>query len=249
MKILVAVKRVVDAKIKVRPNADNTGVDASTAKMVINPFDEIAVEQAVRMKEKGFADEVVAVTIGAAKSLDTLRVALAMGADRGIHITTEESLEPLAVAKVLKVLADREHADLVLLGRQAIDDDCGQTGQMLSALMNCGLGAFATSIDVVANGLEVTRETDNGTITVEMKLPAVATASLRLSNPRYVTLPLMMKAKKKPVESIPLEATGVDAARRVRIVKVVEPKGRQAGCRVSSVDELIDKLKNEAHVI
>ncbi len=249
MKILVAVKRAVDAKVKVRPLPDNSGVDLKLAKMAMNPFDEIAVEEAVELREAGKVDEVVAVTVGPLKSVDTLRVAMAIGADRSIHVKTDAVVEPLGVAKILKTIVEREQPDLILLGKQAIDDDANQTGQMLSALCDMPLGTFASEIDLVDGRWLVTRETDAGTQTVSLAAPAVVTADLRLAEPRYVTLPSMAKARKKPVETIELETLGLDVAPRLRVLSVEQPPARKAGVMVSSVDELIEKLKNEAHVI
>ena len=249
MKILVAVKRVVDAKIKVRPLPDHSGVDTKLAKMAINPFDEIAVEKAVSLREAGKADEVVAVTIGPLKSGDTLRVAMAIGADRSVHVRTDDVLEPLAVAKVLREIVKREQPDLVLLGKQAIDDDANQTGQMLSALCDMPLATFASEIELEDCRWVVTRETDGGTQTISLATPAVVTADLRLAEPRYVTLPAMGRARKKPVEEIELASLGLDTASRLRVLSVEEPPARKAGVMVASVDELIEKLKNEAHVI
>ena len=246
MKILVAVKRVVDAKIKVRPLPDHSGVDVKLAKMAMNPFDEIAIEKAVTLREAGVADEVVAVTVGPLKAVDTLRVAMAIGADRAVHVHTDESLEPLAVAKVLRAVVEREKPDLVLLGKQAIDDDANQTGQMLSALCDMPLATFANEIVLEGGRWVVTRETDGGTQTVSLATPAVVTADLRLAEPRYVTLPAMGKARKKPVEDIELAGLGIDTAPRISIE---EPPARKAGVMVSGVDELVDRLKNEAHVI
>ena len=228
MKILVAVKRVVDAKIKVRPLPDHSGVDVKLAKMAMNPFDEIAIEKAVTLREAGVADEVVAVTVGPLKAVDTLRVAMAIGADRAVHVRTDESLEPL---------------------KQAIDDDANQTGQMLSALCDMPLATFANEIVLEGGRWVVTRETDGGTQTVSLATPAVVTADLRLAEPRYVTLPAMGKARKKPVEDIELAGLGIDTAPRIRILGVEEPPARKAGVMVSGVDELVDRLKNEAHVI
>ena len=244
MKILVAVKRVVDAKIKVRPLPDHSGVDVKLAKMAMNPFDEIAIEKAVTLREAGVADEVVAVTVGPLKAVDTLRVAMAIGADRAVHVRTDESLEPLAVAKVLRAVVECEKPDLVLLGKQAIDDDANQTGQMLSALCDMPLATFANEIVLEGGRWVVTRETDGGTQTVSLATPAVVTAE-----PRYVTLPAMGKARKKPVEDIELAGLGIDTAPRIRILGVEEPPARKAGVMVSGVDELVDRLKNEAHVI
>lgn len=250
MKILVAVKRVVDAKIKVRPLPDHSGVDVKLAKMAMNPFDEIAIEKAVTLREAGVADEVVAVTVGPLKAVDTLRVAMAIGADRaGSRPAPDESLEPLAVAKVLRAVVEREKPDLVLLGKQAIDDDANQTGQMLSALCDMPLATFANEIVLEGGRWVVTRETDGGTQTVSLATPAVVTADLRLAEPRYVTLPAMGKARKKPVEDIELAGLGIDTAPRIRILGVEEPPARKAGVMVSGVDELVDRLKNEAHVI
>ena len=249
MKILVAVKRVVDAKIKVRPLPDHSGVDVKLAKMAMNPFDEIAVEKAVTLREAGVADEVVAVTVGPLKAVDTLRVAMAIGADRAVHVRTDDSLEPLAVAKVLRAVVEREQPDLVLLGKQAIDDDANQTGQMLSALCDMPLATFAGEIALEDGSWLVTRETDGGTQTVSLAMPAVVTADLRLAEPRYVTLPAMGKARKKPVEDIELASLGLDTAPRIRILSVEEPPARKAGVMVASVDELVERLKNEAHVI
>lgn len=249
MKILVAVKRVVDAKVKVRPLPDHSGPDVKLARMAINPFDEIAVEQAVEFKEAGKADEVVAVTIGGAKAVDVLRTAMAIGADRSVHVTTDAVVEPLAAAKVLAKIVEREKPDLILLGKQAIDDDAGQTGPMLSQLLGLPLATFASEIELGDGTAAVTRETDGGTQTVSVTLPAVITADLRLAEPRYVTLPSMSKARRKPVEAIALESLGVDAAPRQKILAVEPPPARKAGVMVSSVDELIQKLRDEAHVL
>lgn len=244
MKILVAVKRVVDAKVKVRPLPDGSDVDTKLAKMAMNPFDEIAVEEAVRLREAGHADEVVAVTAGPAKSLDTLRVAMAIGADRAIHVETDAVLEPLAVAKILKKIVEKENPDLVLLGKQAIDDDANQVGQMLSALIDRPVAAFASEIAFENGRALITRETDGGTQTVSLELPAVVTADLRLAEPRYVTLPSMAKARKKPVEAIALDVLGVDAAPRTKLLGVVQPSSARAGVMVGSVDELAAKIKD-----
>ncbi len=249
VKILVAVKRVVDAKVKVRPLPDHSGVDLKLAKMTINPFDEIAVEEAVRFKEAGEADEVVAVTVGPLKSVDALRQAMAIGADRGIHVLCDAPLEPLAVAKVLAKIVEREKPDMVFLGKQAIDDDANQTGQMLSALCRMPLGAFASEAKIEDGRAVVTRETDGGTQTVSLALPAVLTADLRLAEPRYVTLPSMAKARKKPVEQIDIASLAVDTAARNKLLSVELPPARKAGVMVASVDELVDRLKNEAHAI
>ena len=240
MKILVAVKRVVDAKIKVRPLPDESGVDTKLAKMAINPFDEIAVEEAVQLKEAGVVDEVVAVTVG---------VEMAIGADRGIHVTSAEELEPLAVAKVLQKIVEKETPNLILLGKQAIDDDSNQVGQMLSALLNLPVAPAANTIVREGDRWVVTRETEGGTQTVSLSSPAVATADLRLASPRYVTLPAMGKARKKPVEVIELASLGVNTAPRNRVTKVTLPPQKSAGVMVNSVDELIEKLKNVENVL
>jgi electron transfer flavoprotein beta subunit len=249
MKVLVPVKRVVDFNAKVRVKADGSGVELSDVKMSINPFDEIAVEEAIRLKENGSATEVVAVSIGPAQAEDTLRTALAMGADRGILIGFDAELEPLAVAKVLKAVAIEEKADLIILGKQAIDYDCDQTGQMLAALLGWPQGTFASKVTVDADSLIVTREVDGGHQTVKLKLPAIVTADLRLNQPRYASLPNIMKAKKKPVTKKALEAFGIDVHPRLEILKMAEPPRRKAGVKVASVAELINKLKTEAGVL
>jgi electron transfer flavoprotein beta subunit len=249
MKILVPVKRVVDFNAKVRVKADGSGVELSDVKMSINPFDEIAVEEAIRLKEKGSATEVVAVSIGPAQAEDTLRTALAMGADSGILIGFDAELEPLAVAKVLKAVAIEEKADLIILGKQAIDYDCDQTGQMLAALLGWPQGTFASKVTIDADSITVTREVDGGHQTVKLKLPAVVTADLRLNQPRYASLPNIMKAKKKPVTKKALDAFGVDVRPRLEILKMAEPPRRKAGVKVASVTELINKLKTEAGVL
>jgi len=249
MKILVPVKRVVDFNAKVRVKADGSGVELSDVKMSINPFDEIAVEEAIRLKEKGGATEVVAVSIGPAQAEDTLRTALAMGADRGILIGFDAELEPLAVAKVLKAVAIEEKAQLIILGKQAIDYDCDQTGQMLAALLGWPQGTFASKVTLDADSLIVTREVDGGHQTVKLKLPAVVTADLRLNQPRYASLPNIMKAKKKPVTKRALEGLGIDVHPRLDILKMAEPPRRKAGVKVASVTELINKLKTEAGVL
>jgi electron transfer flavoprotein beta subunit len=249
MKILVPVKRVVDFNAKVRVKADGSGVELSDVKMSINPFDEIAVEEAIRLKEKGGATEVVAVSIGPAQAEDTLRTALAMGADRGILIGFDAELEPLAVAKVLKAVAIEEKAELIILGKQAIDYDCDQTGQMLAALLGWPQGTFASKVTLDADSLIVTREVDGGHQTVKLKLPAVVTADLRLNQPRYASLPNIMKAKKKPVTKKGLDAFGIDVHPRLEILKMAEPPRRKAGVKVASVTELINKLKTEAGVL
>ncbi|HEY7609983.1 MAG TPA: electron transfer flavoprotein subunit beta/FixA family protein [Alphaproteobacteria bacterium] len=249
MKLLVAVKRVVDYNVKVRVKADGTGVETANVKMSMNPFDEIAVEEAVRMKEQGKAKEVVAVSMGPAQCQETIRTALAMGADRGIHVLHEGELQPLAVAKLLKAIADKEKPDLVILGKQAIDDDSNQTGQMLAALLGVSQATFASKIAVADGGLTVTREVDGGLETIKIKLPAVVTTDLRLNEPRYASLPNIMKAKKKPIEQLKPDQLGVDPAPRLVTLKVVEPAKRQGGVKVKTVQELVDKLKNEAKVI
>ena len=249
MKILVPVKRVVDYNVKVRCKSDGSGVDIANVKMSMNPFDEIGVEEAVRLKEAGVATEVVAVTIGPVAAQETLRTALAIGADRGILVETDAELQPLAVAKILKALVEKEGANLVILGKQAIDDDCNQTGQMLAALADLPQGTFASKV-VIENGKAVvTREVDGGLETVSLSLPAVVTTDLRLNEPRYVTLPNIMKAKKKPIDTIKPEDLGVDVSPRIKLLKVSDPPTRSAGITVPDVDTLIDKLKNEAKVI
>mgnify|MGYP002741916202 CR=1 FL=1 len=249
MKILVAVKRVVDYNVKVRVKSDNTDVDIANVKMSINPFDEIAVEEAVRLKEKGAATEVVAVSCGPAASQDALRTALAIGADRAVLVETDAVLQPLAVAKLLAAVQVKEQAGLLMLGKQAIDDDANQTGQMLAALLKLPQATFASKIEVADGQATVTREVDGGMETVCLPLPAVVTADLRLNEPRYVTLPNIMKARKKPLEKLSPAELGVDPAPRLKVLKVTEPPERQGGVKVGSVDELVEKLKNEAKVI
>ena len=249
MKILVAVKRVVDYNVKVRVKSDNTDVDIANVKMSINPFDEIAVEEAVRLKEKGAATEVVAVSCGPAASQDALRTALAIGADRAVLVETDTVLQPLAVAKLLAAVQAKEQAGLLMLGKQAIDDDANQTGQMLAALLKLPQGTFASKIEVADGQATVTREVDGGLETVRLPLPAVVTADLRLNEPRYVTLPNIMKARKKPLEKLSPAELGVDPAPRLKVLKVTEPPERQGGVKVGSVDELLEKLRNEAKVI
>ena len=249
MKVLVGVKRVVDYNVKVRVKADGTGVETANVKMSMNPFDEIAVEEAIRMKEAGTADEIVAVSMGARQCQETIRTALAMGADRGIHVMTDEELQPLAVAKLFKALVERESPGLVILGKQAIDDDSNQTGQMLAALLGWPQGTFASDIVLTGDGAEVTREVDGGLETVGLAVPAVVTTDLRLNEPRYASLPNIMKAKKKPIDQIAVDELGVDVAPRLETLKVEDPPGRAGGKRVADVDELVDKLKNEAGVI
>ena len=249
MKILVPVKRVVDYNVKVRVKSDGTGVELANVKMSMNPFDEIAVEEAVRLKEKGVATEVIAVSCGVAQCQETLRTALAIGADRAILVETGEELQPLAVAKLLRALAERESPGLVILGKQAIDDDCNQTGQMLAALWGRPQATFANTVEVSGQTAQVKREIDGGLETVEVTLPAVVTTDLRLNEPRYVTLPNIMKAKKKPLEVIKPEALGVDVSPRLKTLKVAEPPKRAAGIKVPDVATLVAKLKNEAKVI
>jgi electron transfer flavoprotein beta subunit len=249
MKVLVPVKRVVDYNVKVRVKSDGSGVETANVKMSMNPFDEISVEEAVRLKEAGVATEVVAVSCGLAACQETLRTALAIGADRAILVETDVELQPLAVAKLLKALADREQPKLVLFGKQAIDDDANQTGQMFAALAGWAQGTFASKVKVEGEKVRVTREVDGGLETVDLKLPAVITTDLRLNEPRYVTLPNIMKAKKKPLETVKPEALGVDVAPRLATLKVEEPPKRKAGAKVPDAKALVEKLKNEAKVI
>lgn len=249
MKILVPVKRVVDYNVKVRVKADGSGVDIANVKMSMNPFDEIAVEEAVRLKEKGVASEIVAVSCGVAQCQETLRTAMAIGADRAILVETDAELQPLAVAKLLKALVEREQPQLVLLGKQAIDDDANQTGQMLAALLDWPQATFASKLEVHGEEVEVTREVDGGLQTLALKLPAVVTTDLRLNEPRYVTLPNIMKAKKKPLDTVKPADLGVDVTPRLQTLKVAEPPKRKAGIKVPDVATLVDKLRNEAKVI
>ncbi len=249
MKILVGVKRVIDYNVKIRVKADKSGVETSNVKMSMNPFDEIAVEEAVRLKEKGIATEIVAVSLGPVAAQETIRTALAIGADRGIHVVTDIELQPLAVAKLLKAVVDREKPDLVILGKQAIDDDSNQTGQMLAALAGWPQGTFASKVTPADGHVEVIREVDGGLETVKLTLPAVITTDLRLNEPRYASLPNIMKAKKKPIEQLTPDALGVDPAPRLTVLKVEEPPKRSAGKKVGSIAELVDKLKHEARVI
>ena len=249
MKVLVAVKRVVDFNVKVRVKPDGSGVDLANVKMSMNPFDEIAVEEAIRLKEKGQASEIVAVSIGPAQAAETIRTALAMGADRGIHVKIDGTVEPLAVAKILKAMVDEEKPGLVILGKQAIDDDSNQTGQMLAALLGWAQGTFASKIAIEGEAISVTREIDGGLQTVKLKMPAVVTTDLRLNEPRYASLPNIMKAKKKPIAEKTAADLGVDAAPRLKVLKTVEPAGRKAGVKVKSVEELVNKLRNEAGVL
>jgi electron transfer flavoprotein beta subunit len=249
MKILVPVKRVVDYNVKVRVKADGTGVDIANVKMSMNPFDEIAIEEAVRLKEKGVATEVVAVSCGVAQCQETLRTAMAIGADRAILVETTEELQPLAVAKLLKALADKEQPGLIILGKQAIDDDANQTGQMLAALADWPQATFASKVEVADGKAQVTREVDGGLETLSISLPAVVSTDLRLNEPRYVTLPNIMKAKKKPLDTLTPADLGVDVTPRLKTLKVSEPAGRKAGIKVPDVATLVDKLKNEAKVL
>ena len=249
MKILVPVKRVIDYNVKIRVRADGSGVETANVKMSMNPFDEIAVEEALRLREAGTAEEVVAVSIGAESCRETVRAALAMGADRGILVQAEGTLEPLAVAKLLQKIVDAEQPGLVILGKQAIDDDCSQTGQMLAALLGWSQGTFASKLEFADGGLRLTREIDGGLQTLFLTLPSVITTDLRLNQPRYASLPNIMKAKKKPVEEKTPADLGVDVAPRLKVREVREPPPRQAGILVSSAAELVDKLKNEAKVI
>jgi electron transfer flavoprotein beta subunit len=250
MKILVPVKRVVDFNVKIRVKPDGSGIDLANVKMSMNPFDEIAVEEAVRMKEKGGATEIVVVSVGPAKSQETIRTAMAIGADRGILVETPDApVEPLAVAKILKGVVEAEKPDLVILGKQAIDDDCNQTGQMLAALLGWPQGTFASELTIEDGGAVVTREVDGGLETVRLKMPAVVTTDLRLNEPRYPSLPNIMKAKKKALDLKKPDEFGVDIAPRLKVLKISEPAGRKAGVRVGSVAELVQKLKAEAGVL
>jgi electron transfer flavoprotein beta subunit len=249
MKVLVAVKRVVDPNIKVRVKADGSSVDLANVKMAMNPFCEIAVEQAIRMKEEGTVTEIVVVSIGVPQCQETVRTALAMGADRGILVETSVDVQPLAVAKILKAIIAKENPAFVIMGKQAVDDDCNQSGQMLSALMGWPQATFASKIAIAGDRAEVTREVDGGLEKISVKLPAVMTTDLRLNEPRYVTLPNIMKAKKKPLENIKADTLGLDIAPRLKLVKVEEPPKRGAGVKLESVADLVNKLKNEAKVI
>jgi electron transfer flavoprotein beta subunit len=249
MKILVPVKRVVDYNVKIRVKADGSGVDLANVKMSMNPFDEIAVEEAIRLKEKGVATEIVAVSIGPAQAAETIRTALAMGADRGILVKTDETVEPLSVAKILKGIVAAESPGLVILGKQAIDDDCNQTGQMLAALLGWAQGTFASKVSVGDGTVDVTREVDGGLQTVKLALPAIVTTDLRLNEPRYASLPNIMKAKKKPLDEKTPADFGVNVSARLSVLRTVEPAGRKAGVKVGSVAELVSKLKSEVGVI
>ncbi|MFL5183341.1 MAG: electron transfer flavoprotein subunit beta/FixA family protein [Microvirga sp.] len=249
MKVLVPVKRVIDFNVKIRVKSDGSGVELANVKMSMNPFDEIAVEEAIRLKEQGKATEIVAVSIGPQQAQETIRTALAMGADRGILVKTAETVEPLGVAKILKKIVEEESPQLVILGKQAIDDDSNQTGQMLAALLGWPQGTFASKIVVTDGGIDVTREVDGGLQTVGLKLPAIVTTDLRLNEPRYASLPNIMKAKKKPLAETTPETLGVDVAPRLKVLKTVEPGGRKAGVKVASVADLVQKLKVEAGVL
>ncbi|MEI7427972.1 MAG: electron transfer flavoprotein subunit beta/FixA family protein [Betaproteobacteria bacterium] len=249
MKILVAVKRVVDYNVKVRVKSDHSGVETANVKMSMNPFDEIAVEEAVRLKEAGVATEVIAISIGVAQCQETLRTAMAIGADRAILVETDEEIQPLAVAKIMKAIADKETPQLIILGKQAIDDDSNQTGQMLAALMNVPQATFASKVVIDNQHAQVTREVDGGLETIRITLPAVVTTDLRLNEPRYVTLPNIMKAKKKTLDTFKPADLGVDVTPRLKTIQVNEPAKRQAGVMVADVAALVDKLKNEAKVI
>jgi electron transfer flavoprotein beta subunit len=249
MKVLVCAKRVVDYNVKIRVKPDGSGVELANIKMSMNPFDEIAVEEAVRLKEQGKATEIVAVSIGPQQAGETIRTALAMGADRGILVKTDATVEPLAVAKILAKVVEQEKPDLVIMGKQAIDDDANQTGQMLAALLGWPQGTFAFKVSVGEGSIDVTREVDGGLQTVGLKLPAIVTTDLRLNEPRYASLPNIMKAKKKPLDETSPESLGVDVAPRLKVVRTVEPGGRKAGVKVASVAELVQKLKVEAGVL
>ena len=249
MKILVAVKRVIDYNVQVRVKDDGTGVVTDNVKMSTNPPDDNAIEEAVKIKESGKAKEVIAITIGDDKAQETVRKALAVGADKGIHVKADGILEPLAVSKILKKIVEKENPDLVFMGKQAIDDDCNQTGQMLAAILNWPQATFASKIDVKEKSLEVTREIDEGLETIEVNIPAIVTCDLRLNEPRYASLPNIMKAKKKPLEQINASDLGVDTKARIEQIKVEEPPKRKSGIKVASVSELVQKLKNEAKVL
>ncbi|MDF2373222.1 MAG: electron transfer flavoprotein subunit beta/FixA family protein [Rhizobiaceae bacterium] len=249
MKILVPVKRVVDYNVKIRVRQDGSGVELTNVKMSMNPFDEISVEEAIRLKEAGKVDEIIAVSVGPAKAEETIRTALAMGADRGILIQTDDLVEPLAVAKILKGIVEEEKPGLVIVGKQAIDDDSNQTGQMLAALLGWSQGTFASEIEIGDGAATITREVDGGLQTIEITLPAIVTTDLRLNEPRYASLPNIMKAKKKPLDKKTPADYGVDTAPRLKVLTTEEPSGRKAGVKVASVAELVDKLKNEAGVL
>lgn len=248
MKVLVPVKRVVDYNVKIRVKTDGSGVELANVKMSMNPFDEISIEEAIRLKEAGIASEIIAVSVGPQQAQETIRTALAMGADRGILVKTDELVEPIGVAKILKAIIDEEKPGLVILGKQAIDDDCNQTGQMLSAILGWSQGTFASKITIDVDKISVIREVDGGLQTIDLKMPAIITTDLRLNEPRYASLPNIMKAKKKPIDEKTPEDYGVDVSPKVTILKTVEPSGRQAGVIVANVAELVDKLRNEAGV-
>ena len=249
MKVLVAVKRVIDYNVKIRVKPDQTGVETANVKMSMNPFDEIAIEEAVRMKESGLVEDILAVSVGPVQSQETIRTALAMGADRGLLVETNEELQPLAVAKILKVICESENPDLVIVGKQAIDDDSNQTGQMLSALLGWSQGTFASELKLENEQINCIREVDGGLETLSLKMPAVITTDLRLNEPRYASLPNIMKAKKKPIDTTTPSDLGIDVSPRLKTLKVTEPPSREAGVIVENVTELIDKLRNEAKVI
>ena len=249
MKILVAVKRVIDYNVQIRVKEDGSGVVTDNVKMSTNPPDDNAIEEAVKIKESGKATEIIAVTVGEEKAQETVRKALAVGADRGVHVKTEGTLEPLAVSKIIQKIVEKENPDLIFMGKQAIDDDCNQTGQMLSALLNWPQATFASNIEVKDKSLEVTREIDEGLETIEINIPAIVTCDLRLNEPRYASLPNIMKAKKKPIEEINVSDLGIDITPRVELLKVEEPPKRKAGIKVANVAELVQKLKNEAKVL
>ena len=249
MKVLIAIKRVIDYNVKIRVKSDQTGVETNNVKMSMNPFDEIAVEEGIQMLESGAASEVVAVSMGPDQCQETIRTALAMGCDRGIHVNTEINLEPLAVAKLLASIVAKENPKLVILGKQAIDDDSNQTGQMLSAILGWSQGTFASNISIEGDNAKVTREIDGGLETLNIKLPSVITTDLRLNTPRYASLPNIMKAKKKAIDTVTPEELEIDVANRLSTIKVVEPPTREAGVKVETVQELVDKLKNEVKII
>ena len=249
MKVLIAIKRVIDYNVKIRVKSDHTGVETNNVKMSMNPFDEIAVEEGIQMLESGAASEVVAVSMGPDQCQETIRTALAMGCDRGIHVSTDINLEPLAVAKLLASIVAKENPKLVILGKQAIDDDSNQTGQMLSAILGWSQGTFASNISIEDDNAKVTREIDGGLETLNIKLPSVITTDLRLNTPRYASLPNIMKAKKKPIDTLTPEELKIDVTNRLRTIKVVDPPTREAGVKVETVQELVDKLKNEVKII
>ena len=249
MKVLVPVKRVIDYNVKVRVKADQTGVELANVKMSMIPFDEISIEEAIRLKEAGHAEEVIAVSVGVQQCQETIRTALAMGADRGIHVVHDGDIEPLVVAKILKELVDKEGPSIVIVGKQAIDDDSNQTGQMLAALLGWGQATFVSKVEIEGDSIKATREVDGGLETISVMLPAVLTTDLRLNEPRYASLPNIMKAKKKPIEQINASDLGVDTNPRIEHIKIEEPPKRKAGIKVASVEELVQKLKNEAKVI